>query len=1027
MTENVTANSKEITLDLGSKTVTGTGNGTVLTINGGDVTLTGDGTITGGSGNNGKHGGGVKVNNDADFTMENGTITGNHVSEQGGGVFIDAGTFTMNGGSITGNTAGFSGGGVFVYNYLESKSAKFVMNGGTISENTANGGGGVGAYGWKQNRAHTAIELNKGIIKNNTANQNGGGVAMECGNAPDYVGNFGATGMLTAEINGVKIYGNTANQGGGVHSVESILKIAGAEITGNTATGANGFGGGLYVQGGNAEVTGAEITGNTAVTGGGLFAGHKTAKTIVKMTSGKLYGNTATNHSADVYVNELTALTLPNAAGMGGKLNGTDITGWFWDGGGEYAWSENYVVERDLVPGATVKQCLRAAYVLDPMAKIVREGKDINFASIQDAIDAAQTGETIIVLKDFIATGNEKPAWDNWLNQVDAAKTPVLTIDLNGHVIDCKDKFGWLEVNSGTVEEIKLTVKNGTVQNASGCNQGSAIWAFKELVLENVQILNCASASYGGAVYVGSSNNTTKVTVTNCVFNGNSGDIGGALAIFMANQVDIAGTTFTNNTASNMGGAFYVDHGLSGVNLIGCGFEGNKATYGGAIFAGDNCKLNVTDCRFTKNTAEYGGAVFAQGNGYTNPPQPGTLAISESVFTGNEAQYGGALYGTILNPSTLENVTITGNSASLYGGALYVVQAPITIRGGKITGNTAKSGGGIINYYAELTLESSAEVHNNTASSLGDDIYSSDAGYHDTLPASLVLGGAADSELLSDGKRITGWFIDGQEGEGISNRWGVDGFYKEFDGVNSVVALKAAHGAYYTVTYSDGLDDEELFPDQAYEVASGTATPAFVGEPVREGYTFTGWSPEVAETVTKNVTYLAQWSQNSSSSGGSPTTYYDLTINYVFEDGAEAAPSHTSRHASGYRYSVTSPVREGYTPDQAEVSGRLTGNVTITVTYTANTTEIPDENPPLVDQPTVDVPEENPPLVEVPEEDVPLTEIPEENVPLTEIPEEKTPLSDVPETGDKTGLWLTFTLGSAFALLCTAFRRKEED
>ena len=62
----------------------------------------------------------------------------------------------------------------------------------------------------------------------------------------------------------------------------------------------------------------------------------------------------------------------------------------------------------------------------------------------------------------------------------------------------------------------------------------------------------------------------------------------------------------------------------------------------------------------------------------------------------------------------------------------------------------------------------------------------------------------------------------------------------------------------YTVTYTDGAEGE-AFVDQNYTVKEGSATPAFVGKPTRENYTFTGWEPEVAETVTADVTYTAQW------------------------------------------------------------------------------------------------------------------------------------------------------------------------
>ena len=63
----------------------------------------------------------------------------------------------------------------------------------------------------------------------------------------------------------------------------------------------------------------------------------------------------------------------------------------------------------------------------------------------------------------------------------------------------------------------------------------------------------------------------------------------------------------------------------------------------------------------------------------------------------------------------------------------------------------------------------------------------------------------------------------------------------------------------FTVTYTDGANGA-AFDEQVYrDLSAGTATPAFEGTPEREGYTFVGWKPAVAETVTGDVTYVAQW------------------------------------------------------------------------------------------------------------------------------------------------------------------------
>ena len=75
----------------------------------------------------------------------------------------------------------------------------------------------------------------------------------------------------------------------------------------------------------------------------------------------------------------------------------------------------------------------------------------------------------------------------------------------------------------------------------------------------------------------------------------------------------------------------------------------------------------------------------------------------------------------------------------------------------------------------------------------------------------------------------------------------------------------------YTVTYTDGVDGEEIFKDQTFIVESGKATPAFNGTPARKGYTFTGWKPAVADKVTDNATYEATWKSNTATNTTTPS------------------------------------------------------------------------------------------------------------------------------------------------------------
>ena len=105
----------------------------------------------------------------------------------------------------------------------------------------------------------------------------------------------------------------------------------------------------------------------------------------------------------------------------------------------------------------------------------------------------------------------------------------------------------------------------------------------------------------------------------------------------------------------------------------------------------------------------------------------------------------------------------------------------------------------------------------------------------------------------------------------------------------------AQWNALYAVTYTDGVDGEELFADQSTTVEAGSKTPAFPRTPERAGYTFAGWIPAVAETVTKDVTYTAQWTANDytlsrDSNGGDELADVTVTMGQPYGDAIVASP-----------------------------------------------------------------------------------------------------------------------------------------
>lgn len=154
----------------------------------------------------------------------------------------------------------------------------------------------------------------------------------------------------------------------------------------------------------------------------------------------------------------------------------------------------------------------------------------------------------------------------------------------------------------------------------------------------------------------------------------------------------------------------------------------------------------------------------------------------------------------------------------------------------------------------------------------------------------------------------------------------------------------------FTVTYTDGVDNEEIFKDQACTVEAGKATPAFSGTPARDGYKFAGWSPAVTDTVTGNVTYTAQWEKLTPAE----------TFTVIYTDGVdneEIFKDQTYTVESGKATPAFNgtPTRKGYTfvGWKPAVAATVTGNATYEATWKSNTTTTtPSNNKPSTGETT---------------------------------------------------------------------------
>ena len=145
----------------------------------------------------------------------------------------------------------------------------------------------------------------------------------------------------------------------------------------------------------------------------------------------------------------------------------------------------------------------------------------------------------------------------------------------------------------------------------------------------------------------------------------------------------------------------------------------------------------------------------------------------------------------------------------------------------------------------------------------------------------------------------------------------------------------------YTVTYTDGVEDEEVFADDVHEnLSSGVATPAFSGgTPTRTGYVFKGWNPAVAATVTGNATYVATWGEDKNNNGIDDNEETKYTVTYT--DGVDGKEIFADQVYGNLLPGVDTPAfkgtptREGYVFKgwNPEVAATVTGNATYIATW----------------------------------------------------------------------------------------------
>ncbi|MDD5014223.1 MAG: right-handed parallel beta-helix repeat-containing protein [Atribacterota bacterium] len=358
-----------------------------------------------------------------------------------------------------------------------------------------------------------------------------------------------------------------------------------------------------------------------------------------------------------------TTYTITVTAGTGGQIDPEGEVVISEEGSQTFTITTDrcYTVDDVLVDGVSVgpvttytfgdiqeDHTIHATFVSGPKAYNADTGVDYTF--IQEAIDAALVGETIIVCpgtyyENLIFDGRNITVQST--DPLDSAIVAATIIDGggSGHVVEF---FG----------DDTSTLKGFTIRNGNTSYGGGIYVADSYSTITGNIITDNMAEHYGGGIYVSSSTLTiTGNTITDNFNSGHTIDGGGGISVSYSDYT-ITGNTITGNEA-DYGGGISIYYSYSTSTITGNTINDNYASSGGGISL-NNSSPTIEDNTITGNTAEYrGGGIYVSSCDDPN--------ITGNTINDNNATIGGGI--SLLNSSsTIEDNTITNNMADSYGG-----------------------------------------------------------------------------------------------------------------------------------------------------------------------------------------------------------------------------------------------------------------------------------------------------------------------------------------------------------------------
>ena len=424
------------------------------------------------------------------------------------------------------------------------------------------------------------------------------------------------------------------------------------------------------------------------------------------------------------------------------------------------------------------------------------------YSTLSSAISAANSGDTIYILKDF--TLDSRITYKDKEITIAAADNSTFTIEDNsrcGISISGDSKLTFKNLTFATNGQIYLYNNANLTFQDSTLNMDGEMYQFHSdgyyciaIALENrgtslsfndstVDIANYPSSgsairwddSIGGEGYAVSIVNT-EFTSSNCY----SGFVGTCNILIDNSRVHV------KHRGNGSNGSNFDVKNYSNVVFEGNGSHGISAT-----------SLNISDHSVVTSTNNKMFGIYVS-NGFS-VDGTSTLNVTQNSSGGDFAGLkltAGVTDGLVEAGATINITDNYCSGLSNNGVCEFEEGVNLTITGNNNDKGTTSNGGGVYNSgaSANLALPSNAVIYNNHADTAGDDIFNN-------TTSTITFGKVGSDWTLEDcGDEITGWFDDSK-----GSRWNVHTgpvhaeLYNEFDettGLTTITGLKALKAAH---------------------------------------------------------------------------------------------------------------------------------------------------------------------------------------------------------------------------------------